>query len=295
MNVKASLLIGAVVVAAALDLAVALRGNPEPIPAVVMERGRSEIASRKRPGDHVVFSPLFSVKELQPLGDLRASPDRPADRLMRTRRVMVLDRTDEPMFLPGSPAEVIELEAPLELRIYEPKDDAAVTVFDLYDQLNERTMRVERDGRITSRCTARRSEGGFSCPNEPEWLYAARRSLRIGGSESPCIWAHPTNGGAIIYTLPPQATPPEGRMLELVVSAGLDDSAVQGTPGGASVTTSVTQGGMNKGTLVAPNRIGWVEKRLRIAPEAPVDLRVTTPRDGRRHHCINAKIVERPE
>lgn len=295
MNVKASLLLSAVGLAAALDLGVALRGDLEPVPGSAMERAKEEIEARKRPGDHVVFSPLFSVEELQPLGRLRARPDRPPDRLMRTRRVVVLDRADHPMYLPGDPTDVVALDPPLELRIYEPEDDAAVTVFDLYDQLSERTMRVERKGRITSRCTARRAEGGFRCPGEPEWIYAARRSLRIGGGEALCVWAHPTTGGAVVYTLPPQATPPAGRVLELVVSAGLDDSAVQGTPGGASVTTAVTQSGKRTAILVVPNRIGWVEKKVRIEPEVPVELRVTTPRDGRRHHCINAKIVERPE
>jgi hypothetical protein len=235
------------------------------------------------------------VEELAGLGDLVARPDRPIDSLMRSRRVLVLDRADEPMYLPGDPAQVIALDHPLELRIYQPSENASVAMFDLYESITERTMRVERGGRVTSRCTQRRAEGGYQCPGEPEWLYAAQRSFRVGGGESPCVWAHPTTGGAIVFEIPAQGAPPAGRRLELVVSAGLADDAVTGTPDGASVTTEIVQGGQQKGRVVVPNRIGWFEAKVEIAPDAPIELRITTPRDGRRHHCINAKVVELPK
>ena len=66
-------------------------------------------------------------------------------------------------------------------------------------------------------------------------------------------------------------------------------------PGGAPVTTDILQGGLQKGKVTVPNRIGWYEAKVEIAPDAPIELRITTPRDGRRHHCINAKVVESPK
>jgi hypothetical protein len=280
--------------AAAVDLWVALRPELDPVPLEVMQLARQRIDAEKQPGDLVVHSPLFSLEELAGLGDLAARPDRPLDSLLRSRRVLVLDRADEPMYFPEDPDQVVELDHPLELRIYQPSENASVAMFDLYDGLTERSMRIERGGRITSRCTEPRAEGGYACPKEAEWLYAAQRSFRVGGADATCVWAHPTTGGIIIFEIPPQAPPPQGRKLELVVSAGLADDAVTTTPGGAQVTTEILQGGLQKGRVTVPNRIGWFESKVEVAPDAPIELRISTARDGRRHHCINAKIVESP-
>jgi hypothetical protein len=282
------------VIAASLDLWVALRGEPDPIPLETMRAARARVDAEKHPGDLVVHSPLFRMTELQGLGDLQARPDRPIDALLKSRRVLVLDRADHPMYLPGEPAQVLALEDPLELRIYQPTENAMVALYDLYDGLTERSMRIERNGRITSRCTQPRAEGGFSCPGEAEWLYAAQRSFRVGGKDQPCVWAHPTTGGVIVLELPAQAAAPEGRKLELRVSAGLADDAVTGTPDGANVTIQILQAGLPKGRMVVANRIGWFETSEEIAPDQPVELSITTPRDGRRHHCLNAQIMERP-
>jgi hypothetical protein len=295
MKGPAVLALSAVAIAAAIDLRVALRGDPDSIPIGAMKSARARIDAEKKPGDQVVHSPLFSMEELAGLGDLSARPDRPVDAAMRSRRVLVLDRSDQRMYLPGAPAQVIALDDPLELRIYEPSENAEVAIFDLFDGLSDRSMRIERNGRITSRCTRARAEGGYQCPGEPEWLYAAQRTFRVGSADGTCVWAHPTTNGAILFEIPGQPRPPEGRKLELIVSAGLADDAVTGTPGGAAVTTEITQGGAKVGSVVVPNRVGWFETRIEIDPESPVELRITTPRDGRRHHCINAKVMERPK
>jgi hypothetical protein len=292
MNRLAVSALAVVAIAAAIDLWVALRPDLSPISDEVMQLARTRIDQEKQAGDLIVHSPLFSVEELAGLGDLQARPDRPIDALMKSRRVLVLDRTDERMYLPGDPVQVIELDRPLELRVYAPSENASVAMFELYDMLTERSMRIERGGRITSHCTQPRSEGGWSCPGEAEWLYAAQRSFRVASADATCVWAHPTTGGTIIFEIPAQAAPPEGRKLELIVSAGMADDAVNGTPGGASVTTEIMQGGLQKGRVVVPNRVGWFETKLEVAAGAPVELRITTPRDGRRHHCINAEIVE---
>ncbi len=294
MKLPAALGLSAVVLAALLDLQVAVRGDLRPVPADVMALAKTRLDAERHPGDLVVHSPLFSVEELQPLGGLQARPDRPIDSMLRSRRVLVLDCSDARMYLPGTPAQVIALDDPLELRIYQPSENAEVVLYDHYESVGERTMRVERGGRITSRCTEPRGEGGYQCPGEAEWLYAAQRTFRVGGGEATCVWAHPTTGGVIVHEIPPQTAPPQGRKLELWVSAGLADDAVTGTPGGASVTTEIVQGGLTKGRVVVPNRIGWFETKVEIEPDVPVELRITTPRDGRRHHCLNAKVRELP-
>ena len=57
-------------------------------------------------------------------------------------------------------------------------------------------MSIERPaGKVTSKCTAVRREGGFECPGEPGWLYLADRKLNIGGKQQDCVWGHPTTGG----------------------------------------------------------------------------------------------------
>jgi hypothetical protein len=291
---RSGLAVLAVAVVATLDLRIALRGDLDPIPDEAFAAALSEIDRMRRPGDQIVHSPLFTVSELARLGALSAKPDRPPDRLMETRRVLVLDRADHPMYLPGSPSEVVPI-GDLELRIYERTSGGEVSTFDLYEQLTERTMRVERDGRITSACTRRRSEGGYECPGEAEWLYVAQRTIRIASQDSPCLWAHPTTGGTIVFEVPPQEAPPEGRILELTVSAAMADDAVDGTPGGAAVLTEIRQSGALLATVTVPNQVGWFEAKVPIAAAAPVELRITTVRDGRRHHCLNARIVERAQ
>jgi len=72
----------------------------------------------------------------------------------------------------------------------------------------------------------------------------------------------------------------------------MDDSAVSGTPDGASVLTEIRQGTEAIGRMVLKNRLGWERSTVSIRPDEPIDLVITTARDGRRHHCINASVRE---
>lgn len=280
---------------ALLDLQVGLRSDPGPIPAEVMAAGVKALKERQRPGDLLVHSPLFGVTELSALGDLPARPDLPAPAIRQARRVLVLDRVDHPMYGFSAEAERVELPDPLVLRIFEPKGDVAAPVYELLANLDPNVLRIERPaGTVSARCTRSRAEGGFDCPGEAEWLYAAPRTLRIGGVDRECLWAHPTTGGLVVFTLPAPAPPAAGRHLTLKVEAGLTDDAVTGTPDGAPVVIDLLQGGAPKGRLVVPNQVGWRETTVRIDGGAAVELKVGTVRDGRRHHCLNAVITEEP-
>ncbi|MCK6546040.1 hypothetical protein L6R52_09235 [Myxococcota bacterium] len=285
----------AVAVAALADLWVALRPDPAELPAEVMQAGLRAVREAQKPGDLVVHSPLFRMSELVHLGDLRASSHVPAPKLAASRRVVVLDRTDVRMYVPGSADRVIDVPGgALEVRIYEPSGAFDVATWSLRDALSPSSMRIERPiGNVEVRCTGARSEGGYSCPGAPEWLYAQARSLRIGGEDTPCVWAHPTTAdGAVVFEVPAQAAPPAGRRLVLAVSAGMTDDAVNQTPDGAAVTTAVVQGGREVGRVVAPNRVGWHKAEVSIDPGQVIELRVTAPRDGRRHHCLNAEVLD---
>jgi hypothetical protein len=96
----------------------------------------------------------------------------------------------------------------------------------------------------------------------------------------------------VVFELPAFAPPPEGRRLELELGAALADSAVRGTPGGASVTTAVVQGGRRLGAVTRSNARGWARRAFRVEPGAPLRLEVTTPRDGQRHHCLDVRVLE---
>lgn len=294
---RGTLVAVAVVVAALADLWVAVRPDPAELSVEAMQAGLRVVREVGKPGDLVVHSPLFRMSELAHLGELRASSHVPAPKLAASRRVVVLDRTDVPMHLPGAADQVLEVagsDGRLEVRIYEPDGAFDVALYSLRDALGPSSMRLERpSGTVSVRCTATRAEGGFACPGAPEWLYAEARSLKIGGEETPCVWAHPTTAdGVIVFEVPAQAAPPAGRRLVLAVSAGMTDDAVNQTPDGAPVTTAVVQGGREIGRVVAPNRVGWSKADVSIDPGQPVELRVTAPRDGRRHHCLNAEVVD---
>lgn len=284
-----------IVLAAALllDLRVAIRGNPAPIPEADMKAAREKILSMQRPGDLVVHSPLFSVAELQPLGDLRATPDLPAPPIRTSRRVLVLDRRDQEMYGFGSATEELHIGDVLVLRVFGPSGPPSVTLYDLHSALDQAKMRVERpEGNVTATCNAPRAEGGWSCPGEAEWLYLAQRTLPIGGAQSPCVWAHPTTGGVVVIELPAFPAPAAGKKLTLELSGGMTDEAVTTTPDGDTVTIAVRQSGATKGSLQVPNRAGWHRASIVLDPNAPAELRVTTGRDGRRHHCLNARVSE---
>jgi hypothetical protein len=280
--------------ALALDLRVAIRGNPAPSTSEALTRAREWVRAHAQPGDLLVHSPLFSLRELKGLGDLAAKPDLPLPELRANRRVVVIDRDRQPMGGLGRPALVEEIGDGVEIRIYAPVGSAQGLRFDLATAVDRAEMTVERpSGTVVARCDAKRAEGGLACPGQPEWLYLAPRVLTIEGKNATCVWAHPTNGGVIGIEIPGQAPAGPGHKLMLSLAGALTDDAAAGTPDGAPVRTEILQDGAIKGAIEVPNRIGWVRANVEIAPDRSVQLRVTTPRDGRRHHCLNAQIEER--
>lgn len=280
-----------VIVAALADLWVTLRPAPDPIPAATMAEAASRVRSLRKSGDRLVHSPLFSVAELAPLGELRATPDKPPDDILASRRVLVIDRDDARMGGLGAADEEVEI-GEIVLRIFEPEGSGTANLYDLMTQFDEKTLRIERPrGRVASRCTAKRNEGGYECPGQPEWLYVARRTLTIDGNPRSCLWAHPTTNGAVVFTIPAQPAPPPGRRLRLALHAGMADDAVRGTPDGATVRLDVEQGG-RVGTVDVGNRVGWFSSTHDVAGDSPIDIVITTPRDGRRHLCIDAQVTE---
>ncbi|MEL7367844.1 MAG: hypothetical protein AAFN74_02945 [Myxococcota bacterium] len=284
-----------VLVAAFADLFVAIRPSRPFVSLEAMKAARTQLAELTEPSDVVVHSPLFTVEELAGIGAMQARPDRPKAVVRRRRRAVVLDFADAPMFGLGAFDREIPLGQGLVIRTYPPLGGPSGAVWSLAEQIEPTTMLVERNGRRRS-CRQRRQEGGYRCAGEPEWLNASVRALRVGGEERECVWAHPTTGGAIIFNVPVQPPPAPGRRLKLKLQAGLTDEAVRLTPDGASVTTTVVTGKPPRrlGKLMVANRVGWFERTFDLTPAQPVELRITSPRDGRRHHCINAQIVEVP-
>ena len=70
--------------------------------------------------------------------------------------------------------------------------------------------------------------------------------------------------------------------------------AVTGTAAGAPVGIDIRQNQQPKGRLAVPNQVGFRTGKFRVDAAQPVELRITTARDGRRHHCLNATITEVP-
>ena len=288
------LMLLALVVAVGLDLRVALRPERPSISAATMARARAEILAQRKPGNLVVHSPLLTLAELAPLGDLAARPDVPSPELRRARRVWVIDLAERPMFLGLRRASMTQdLGEGLVLRVFEPAGGQPTTLFDLVSDVDRTELRIERPrGKVSSRCTEPRPEGGRSCPGEADWLYLAARTLTIEGKNAACVWAHPTTGGDLVFTIPAMPEPSAGQRLVLEVASAMTDEAVSLTPDGASVRTDIEQGGRIKGGVTLVNRVGWARTELTLDPGVPTDLRVSTPRDGRRHHCLTARVYE---
>lgn len=290
------LMLVAVILALIADLIVSLRGDRALVSAATMSAAKSKVQGLRTSGNVVVHSPLFSVSELSALGDLDAKPDLPAKDLLRSRRILLIDLEEAPMYGFGREAERHEIGEGVVLRVFEPSSEQPLTLFDLVGDLDRVELRIERPrGNVSSRCTARRAEGGRACPGEADWLYLAPRSLVIEGKNASCVWAHPTTGGDVIMTLPPLPEPAEGRRLLLELSSGLTDDAVRQTPDGASVRTDVEQDGKIRGGVTLVNRIGWAKTEVPLEPKKPTDLRISTPSDGRRHHCLMGRVIEEPK
>ena len=280
-----------VALGALADLWVAVRGGRSAVPVEVMKKAADRIDALKKPGDLLVHSPLLSVAELAALQDRPVRPDRPKAILRSRRRVLVLDFADRPMFGLGTPAAEESIGAGLVLRTYPPTGAASGALWTLAAAITPSTMAVQRGAQVRP-CEVPRAEGGFRCAGEPDWLYASVRGLRVGQKERECVWAHPTTSGTIIFNVPPSPDPAPGHRLELRVQAGLTDDAVRNTPDGAEVITEATQGGQSLGKVTVPNRVGWFRQSFELKPHQPAQLRITTVRDGRRHHCVAAQVVE---
>ncbi len=287
-------LIAALLVAMGLDLRVTFRDDRATASAATMAKARELVLAEKKPGNLVVHSPLFTMGELAGLGDLAAKPDVPSPELRRTRRVYVIDVAADPMFFGlRTASRRIEVGEGVVIRVFEPAGGQPTTLFDLVSDVDRTELRIERPrGKVTSRCTAPRSEGGRSCPAEADWLYLSRRTLTIEGKNAECIWAHPTTGGDLVFTIPPMPEASQGQRLVLEVASAMTDEAVRLTPDGASVRTDIEQSGRIKGGVTLVNRTGWARTEVTLEPNVPVELRVSTPRDGRRHHCLTARIYE---
>jgi len=286
-------LLGVIALGLALDLRIALRRERALVPAATMAKARAMVLEERRPGNLVVHSPLLTMTELAPLGDLPAKPDLPPRDMRRTRRMLVIDLAASPMFGLGRESRREALGDGVVLRVFEPPGGQPLTMFDFVADIDRVELRIERPrGTVTSQCTAPRTEGGRSCPNEADWLYLAPRMLMIENKNVECVWAHPTTGGDLVFTLPPMPEAGAGRRLMLEIASGMTDDAVRQTPDGASVRTDVEQAGRIKGGVTLVNRIGWSRTEIAIDPNVPVALRVSTPRDGRRHHCLTARVVE---
>lgn len=276
-----------------MDAYVALRPNSSKAAPTTIQSALTLIKNHQKPGDIVVHSPLLSPSELGYLGDLDASPALPAARVRHSRRIVVLDHVSAEMYGFGTPSEIHPVDdgSQLVVKIYEPDQTKVGAVFDLYTDITAVQMSVERPaGRTVSKCTSKRAAGGRSCPGQPDWLYLDRRQLVIGSQTRECVWAHPTNNGVIVLTIPPLSGPAGEKSLKLVVKSGLTDDAVRTTSDGANVVTEIRQQEKVLSKLVAPNRVGLVEKSVKISTGSAVQLRVTSPKDGRRHHCIMASV-----
>ena len=290
------LLFTLLVVALCVDARVALRGNDELASQASMQRAVELIKAHRKPSTLIVHSPLLSMRELSHLKGLSASPDLPRPRLRTSRRILVLDVASSPMHGFGSATRSFPIEGPrpLNLRLFEPTQQGGGVLFDLYTDLEQAHMRIERPaGTVVSQCTQLRSEGGRSCPGQAEWLYLDRRELTLNRKKQTCVWSHPTTGGVIVIELPKMQAPGAGGSLWLKLTVGLTDDAVNGTPGGAHVDTIIQQNKKIIGRIRALNKIGLFSKEVPINPNEKIKLMITSPKDGRRHHCVNASIEER--
>jgi hypothetical protein len=296
MSFRGISMLAALAFGALLDLYVALRPDPPPIDKTVMAAAVEKMKAAAQPGDLLVHSPLFSMQELDALGTIPAKPDVPSPAITASRRVVVLDRTDHPMRGLGRPSAVIEVpesKGALSIEVFEPSGPREAVLYDHAQRITAQTMRVERPpGSVISRCNIARSDGGFACPQLEEWLHIAQVALLIDGHEASCVWAHPTAGGVIVHEIPALPDPPAKAHYVMTLKAGLSDDAVRMTADGTPVKTDIVQNGTTKGSVTVPNRIGWQEVTVDVEPGRPIELRITSPRDGRRHHCLNVEVKQ---
>jgi len=126
----------------------------------------------------------------------------------------------------------------------------------------------------------------YRCPTLPEWNHVGRRSLEIGGAARDCLWAHPITGGRIEITAPW----PSGAS-HLTVWHGLADTAAA-APNGQPVSLEVRAGERLLERIEQKNAPGWNQHNVELGEEAAdvVTFVITTPHDGARHFCIDARL-----
>lgn len=274
---------GAVVVGGLLDGWIGIRPALSPVHSEDIARAEAWLQDHATPSDRLVHSPLFAPESLRAFGDRAIGPSVPST----GRRWLVVDDVRAPMLVPEVERERIEVSGPVIIRIFTP--DAALgsdAPFDLERDLGPGVARVEQGSRNFS-CDQPRLPAGFQCKGQKEWVYVAPVSLTIGGRERQCVWAHPVAGKALVFELPAVAAD------RIVLGAGLSDSATSASDG-ATVRVEARQGARSLGAVVVPNRKGWREQTLEIASNEAVELRITAPRDGMRHLCIDATLEEAP-
>ncbi|MEM1024555.1 MAG: hypothetical protein AAGD10_06735 [Myxococcota bacterium] len=278
MRSLASLAFVALLLGAGLDVWVGLRPEPSPIRAEDLRSALAHFRAETRPGAVLVHSPLLSPEDLKLLGDLGATPTP-----VRWGQSWVLDDARQPMYAPGREMERIRF-GELVLRRMEIEKTAEEGGYQLLRELRADSLRLEdKKGGVVSRCRIPRSAGGYDCPGQPEWVYAAPTELIIEGATRNCVWAHPRNDLSLVFDLPAPDAP--GR---LRVGAGLSDGAVT-MKDGAPVEVEVRQG-RSLAKISVPNRRGWRERRVGVEAGTRIELRIKTRHDGMRHLCIDASI-----
>lgn len=283
--------LGLVALGAVLDLWTAIRPGLGPVEPEILAEAATAIEAAKEPGSRVVHSPLFGVRALKGLGSLRARPDWPTEESRRRRPVWLIDRAGAPMGGLPTPTSAERLGPGVVLKRFAPLEPGAGrVVLDLVELSGVSGRIVSRRG--VKPCRQPRAEGGVACAGAPEWMYIAPKLISIDGERWRCVWAHPPAQGALELELPVTGTVAAGRRLELELRSALSDEAVRLTSDGAAVRTVVRQGGRELGRLVRSNRVGWAERRFVLEPGVPVVLAVSAAKDGRRHHCLDARIVD---
>jgi len=264
----------ALLVGAVLDAWVGLRPAPPPVKEADLQDALQKLEAERRRGDVLVHSPLFEPALLAIL-DPDASPT-PAQQ----GRQWVLDDARRPMFVPGQERSRTRFGNVLLRLVASSPPDEDRRGFDLRRDLRANTYRLEDGtGEVVARCRIPRSQGGFACPGQPEWVYAAPTEVAIRGASRPCVWAHPRQGLTSVFELPAPSAPSR-----LTLGAGLSDGATT-MADGATVHLELRQEA-TLGQLRVPNRPGWRKKEVSVEPGQGIEIRIRTEHDGMRHLCI---------
>lgn len=158
----------------------------------------------------------------------------------------------------------------------------------LLDALAQAKVSIARPKGEPRLCTQRRASS-WHCGPSP-WNRVGPEQLTIQGKPETCMWLHPSDEGELVITWPAMDAPAtlEGRI-------GLSDQAAQ-TPGGAPIQFTVEVNGELALKRTHPNRAGWSAIRAPVLArdgqaEASLTLRVSSSNTGRRHFCMDARVL----